>query len=571
MKTKLLIVPFLLLTGVVFGQEKNISDEDKKTLLGNANKDFVELEKEYTSKLAVYEVEKKKFEELVKEVNLNTAPQFLNEIQTQQQTTKTLNNELVEIIKKYESYKVYYTTKGLTIEEIKEIFVPNKNIVAITDTAVPTKIVTYFGENETIDHEILKDKSGKEVDVIKKVLSTEGKDHYFGDITIPQKGAKFFFYESNKNKVFTRTANSFKFKKVDVKICDGYFSDIVLHVEDEKGNTHIFNNQVGISILFFTSHGNRKFLYYTHSEKKDGSGIYEDKQLDNFYIKLTDVFSYSYDIGNHYIPLELDVKLPADTIDNKDSNVKYKIQQKTSLEKIVELRAYSDFLALFGEAENGLVQIDGKATFYLFPYPYSFFGSKKTLGQIEYLPTISPYVNYSRFENISRYAKIENLERLESLGLIEKRYLTMGVEGDVLKWQHKNSPVKLSLYGFINYNIAEINNGTEDKKDIKDIKSLGFGGGLHLSTKRFNNFGFDYKIELSEFDYENHNGEGFPINKIPVLRNEAEVFYHPNGNPNSAIFVRLINYNYRGRANDQAFYQFQFGYKFAIGNRTVSK
>jgi hypothetical protein len=81
-----------------------------------------------------------------------------------------------------------------------------------------------------------------------------------------------------------------------------------------------------------------------------------------------------------------------------------------------------------------------------------------------------------------------------------------------------------------------------------------------------------YKAELSWFDYKNFNDyDNIALpDKIPVFRNEAEIFYHPNGNPNQAIFTRLITYNYMGSENNQAFYQFQFGYKFAIGNRTTN-
>ncbi|WP_440066284.1 hypothetical protein [Tenacibaculum discolor] len=59
--------------------------------------------------------------------------------------------------------------------------------------------------------------------------------------------------------------------------------------------------------------------------------------------------------------------------------------------------------------------------------------------------------------------------------------------------------------------------------------------------------------------------------KVPVVKNQAEVFYHPNKNPNQAIFARLVTYNYKGNESDEAFYQFQFGYKFSIGSRTVKK
>jgi len=382
----------------------------------------------------------------------------------------------------------------------------------------------------------------------------------------------------NRRNDYILSDKRFRFNKISVEVRDGYFHDIVAHVDDDQGNTHIFTNQIGLSVLFFSSYGDTRFMYYSYSEKKNARGSYSDAELSTLYIKLTDIFAYTYEVGNHYIPMELKLKLPDDIKDNKYSNVKYKILQKTTLEKIVELRAYSDFLALFGNADNGLVQIDGKATFYLFPYPFRILKSEKVLGQIEVLPTLSPYTNYSRFEDKSRFVSTHTDPSLgttipQSLSLIEKRFLTMGVEGEIFKWQHKSAPVKLSFFGFVNYNISEINLGTEEDKEVEQVKSMGHGFGLHLGTKRFNNFGFDYKAELSWFNYHNFNDyEDIKTDfVVPVFKHQAEVFYHPNGNPNSAIFVRLVTHNYTGPEIDEAFYQFQFGYKFAIGNRAVNK
>lgn len=313
----------------------------------------------------------------------------------------------------------------------------------------------------------------------------------------------------------------------------------------------------------------RKNSYNAYAE-------YTDDKMKYVYISLSDVMNYNYKVGNHYIPHDIALELPTKPEENKTGNAIYQIKQETYLEKILELRAYTDFLTLFGDSQNGLAQIEGKAKFYLFPYPFRFLGSKRTLGQIEYFPAVSPFVNYSRFEKDSRYVKTvfenENFIVKNDIDLIEKRYLMMGLDLEILKWQNKNAPVSLSLYGLLNYNISEMNINILSDTITKSVKAMGFGGGLHLSTKRFNNFGFDYKAEFSWFDFQNFNTYQNimlpPI--IPIFRNEAEVFYHPNGSPNQAIFARLITYNYLGKTNDQSFYQFQFGYKFAIGNRTVN-
>ena len=43
------------------------------------------------------------------------------------------------------------------------------------------------------------------------------------------------------------------------------------------------------------------------------------------------------------------------------------------------------------------------------------------------------------------------------------------------------------------------------------------------------------------------------------------------GKPNQAIFARLRTFNNSAPENNEAFYQFQFGYKFSIGTRAVKK
>ncbi len=470
-----------------------------------------------------------------------------------------------------------------------------------TEPSTEPQVYTYFGENQIINHDVFNSKTA-EAQILKEMLMDKGEESYLGDITIPKDGQQFYFYKYHSEEVANdwikleryneeklRTKTSFKFKKLDVEIRDGYFYDIRTFIETDDGNIHVFTNQVGLSLLFYSQQGKRKnLLRYEYSLRENiPDKEYTDDKMEGLYIKVTDVMGYSYKPGNRYIPHDLILELPKNDTDNKSTNAQnratYQIKQETHLEKILELRTYTDFLALFGKSDNGLAQIEGKAKFYLFPYPFRFFGSKKTFGQIEYFPSLSPYVNYSRFEDGTRYVdKVQSLpnidanvryEPVKNLDLVEKRYLSMGVDFEIFKWQHKNAPVKFSIYATFNYNLSEVNMGDDSNKISRNIKAFNRGGGLHLSTKRFNNFGFDLKAELTWYDYKNFNDDTDFIlpDEIPIFRNEAELFYHPNKNPNQAIFARLITFNYAGRSNNQAFYQFQFGYKFAIGNRTVSK
>ncbi len=296
--------------------------------------------------------------------------------------------------------------------------------------------------------------------------------------------------------------------------------------------------------------------------------------MTDLYIKLTDVFIYNYRVGSRYIPSDLVITLPAENTILEKAQI-YHIKEETHLEKMVELRAYTDFLAMFDDASNGLAQIEGKAKFYLFPYPFRFLWSRKTLGQIEYFSSLSPYISYSRFESGNRHTSLTD----PSLTLIQKRFLSMGLSMDVLKWQHKNSPLCLIAFAEAGYNVTQLNLTDPDvgDADIHNVKAFSYGAGALFSSKRFNNFGFHYKTSLLFFNYKGYNdfsqneaAQNMIAEIIPTFRNEAEIYYHPNGGPNQAIFARLVAFNHQG-SNPGSFYQLQFGYKFAIGNRVVNK
>ncbi|MFC0427607.1 hypothetical protein [Chryseobacterium scophthalmum] len=320
------------------------------------------------------------------------------------------------------------------------------------DNAKDTNVYMYFGENKVLKEDIFKNKNDEASQILRSVINNKGKESYFGDIIVPKHKEEFYFYkyierkdikkikeefkkeqhnfnkskDSTNIKEFLKTNKfmvekkydcgdyilqpklMYKFKKLDVEIKDGYFCDIRVFVEDDEGNEHVFTNQIGISVLFFSSFGTRKMMNYKNSIRKvsyDAYKEYTDEKMKYLFISLSDVMNYNYKVGNHYIPHDIALELPTKPEENQTGNAVYQIKQETYLEKILELRAYTDFLTLFGDSQNGVAQVEGRAKFYLFPYPFRFLGSKKTLGQIEYFPAVSPSVNYSRFEKDSRYVQ----------------------------------------------------------------------------------------------------------------------------------------------------------------------
>ncbi|KAF9660461.1 hypothetical protein HBA12_09605 [Tenacibaculum mesophilum] len=434
---------------------------------------------------------------------------------------------------------------------------------------------SYFNENIIISEDINgAERTSREKKVFNQVLKQVNQEAYFGDITIPKEGQEFCFYKKkssndtiNKSDPVRLPLKKYKFKKIDIEIRDGSLADIQVLVE-HKGSMLLFENYVGVSFLRYGYWASENFLFY--SQKQPTTNV-DEKEFENLRIRLSDVLMYKYKIGNNYIPHDLTLELPKEDIDGNKTNLTapatYQIKQDTYLDKIVELRAYTDFLALFGESDNGLVQLEGSAKFYVFPFSRQIFSSSM---QYEFLKSITPYVHYAKFEEDKGLVTATGGVIGNTLDLVEKRFLTVGGEVNLLEIYQKNYPMKMNFFGTVDYNLTRVQNDTQG---VENLKALSYGGGISLSSKRFNNFGFNYKLGLHWFDYKSYNGSStIDLDfKVPVVKNQAEVFYHPNKNPNQAIFARLVTYNYKGSESDEAFYQFQFGYKFSLGSRTVKK
>ena len=446
---------------------------------------------------------------------------------------------------------------------------------------------------------------------------------YLGDITIPKDNQVFYFYKytSSPLKVKIKTISkdssryskkkpdkikittyvkrndtvfenkkikhkkeftpskteTYRFKKLAVEIRDGNFADIKAYVETEDGNLHIFENQIGVSLLRFSTYGKNNYLFYKHTithSYNNSEGKYSENKMKDLYVKLSDVMVYDYKIGHRYVPHNLIIELPTNEVQNNTTSATYKIQVETNLDKVVELRAYTDFLSLFGDTENALMQIEGRAYFFVAPFPVALFGNAN-LMEVEFIKKLSPYVNYSRFEDEAKYFEMplfpSTLNKNNALGLLEKRYLTMGLEGNLVQLSSKDFPLNLILFGNLSYQLTE----TLVENEVYHLKAAAYGPGIKLVFKRFNNFGFTYSSSFMWYDYGNFNdgllGGIAEYPKFRVYSNEVEVYYHPSNNSNQAVFARLRTFNNSELNADEAFYQFQFGYKFAIGNRTIKK
>ncbi|MCC9066213.1 hypothetical protein [Flavobacterium piscisymbiosum] len=141
----------------------------------------------------------------------------------------------------------------------------------------------------------------------------------------------------------------------------------------------------------------------------------------------------------------------------------------------------------------------------------------------------------------------------------------MGLNINVLSFKiRKEFPFDINFYGATRYLISDIM--TPDST-VVNYKSLGIGGGISLEFKRYNNFGFTYSAELTNYNSKSFNEIDGIINpqSFLVFQNKAEVYFFPGETKQQAIFLRFKTFNNSEKDNNEAFYQLQFGYRFSIG------
>ncbi|NIK93086.1 hypothetical protein GZ212_13060 [Mangrovimonas sp. CR14] len=573
MKNHFLLGMFLFLSFInLYSQEKTftvICEEKIKEL----NSKYIETHESYQA--AVNELDS-----LKQQMDVAIDDQLLEAIKkanTEKQDYCDSLNNIVTLFKSHEA------VCGIDDEKLKELLGDSdisefETECGGTQSSEEISVYLYYGKDKVINEDIFDD-NNKETEVIKSVLSAEVEDNYLADITIPKDGEEFNFYKYSGKDFNAMPDVFYKFRSVHFEISEGVFADIRAIVETEDGNLHIFENEIGVSILKFSTVGKKNYLFYRHSIRKGvPNKKYQEDKIKDWSVKLSDVLVYNYKLGSNYTPSDLVLELPVKDAEgnqtNKQGPATYKIKENTQLSSIVELRAYTDFLALFGDSDNGLVQFEGKANFYINPYPLALFGNAN-LVEFQFFDKVSPLVNYSRFDEDTRYIETAydsvsgNYMFNRELDLVEKRYLTMGIDLNIFKFKKKGLPVCLDLFGTLNYQLSEL----KMDENLTHLKAVSYGPGARLRFKKFNNFGFYYTLNFSWYDYGNFNEISelnFP-KKFRVFRNEFEVFYFPNKNPSQSIFLRLRTFNNSEPKNNEAFYQFQFGYRFSVGAKAVKK
>jgi hypothetical protein len=557
-----LTIIIILLFGInSFAQTKDEAKSDLEKLSKEFTilKDSVSTQDGELSKLKTEITSNSNIEEVTSKIKTR--------LEENQKTIKKLDDNYREFI----SFKSYFLSKKILTEKVIDSIYNHKYTLSEkaknkeeNNNAEVYKTYLYFGKNQIIIDTLLFTKDKKVRQILESVFSKESET-YLGDVIIPQENQNFKFYNNSRE----LTDTIYKFKSVSFELNDGFFTDIKVLVLDENGSEHLFENKASVSVINYSHVAPRNYLFYKHPTNQ--KQIVNIAEFENLRIRLSDVLMYISKPGYNYIPNDFTMELPTKDEDGKFLNIntpiKYEIKENTSLQNVVEFRAYTDFLGLFSDSPNGIVQFQGKGDFYIFPFRTNF----KNLD-LRLLDKISPFVNFSRLDADVREVKTtinpltNTITVNRNLDLIQKAYLEMGSKISIFNIKFKKeAPFRLIGYVPIQYQIADIKINNE----FQNIQAFVLGGGLNFEFKRFNNFGFNYSVDLSKYRFKNYNtltNFESPDN-FCVFNNQAEIFYHPSDDKNQSIFLKLKTVKKLGEAD--SFFQLQFGYRFSIGIANV--
>ncbi len=531
---------------------------------------------------------KKEFE--LAEQNLEKAKDSLNKLSSS--LSPSLNTFYGEVVKKkgktdslYKASKViwaFYAQKGVNKDSLNSFFEIPENYTSIEvkkEKKPENEVFLLFGD----DRLVLKEKVIKDSlvsDIFRNVLKSDSESH-LGDFWFPKNGQQIpitrLIKKCEKNLVGQKKDTTCEdkidikylgFDKVEIDLYEGSLIDIKIYLKDKKGSIHLFENRRSISLLHYTSTSQKFYL------KNKAQQTYRDqrRKYNKYELRLSDVLRYFSKPGRNFIPDDQSFTFPITNKDgktNKDAPNVYELRQSTSLENVLDLRAYTDFLGLFDETPNGIALFEGQADFFVNPFrtagtPFFFF--KK----------VKPYVAYARLDDDDRFLELSEIDTTTNtrmisnrLDHIQKSYLDMGVKFDVVNFTlGKEYPFEVSLYSVARYQVARIKT---DTLNTFNYKTLGAGAGVNFEFRRFDNFDFSYSMEFSRYNQDSYNNiEGIiEPDDFWVFRNEAEVSYYPASSKNNAIFVRLKIFDDLDSEEGSNFFQFQFGYKFTVGVQKV--
>lgn len=520
-------------------------------------------------------------------------PKFDDVIRESLNELSALGFEVYATSRKIDAINKLYLEQGISQKELDEFCgdcklpddfaIDNINdIPNLNQEEFEEKIFLLFGTDRLIEKEqIFNNETANEV--FTSVLGTESRLH-LGSFWIPRDKEKIQVTTKNYRKELKKELNKkdennnsvggireLEFDHIDLELFEGNLVDIKVHLR-KADKIYIFENQRAVSLLRYTLHSEKVYLKNTSKQ------TYEDRTDDyqDYQVRLSDVLRYISQPGRNYIPDDQNFSFPMNIKDNKensDSATIYELHQDTSLQNVLDLRTYTDFLGLFGDDPNGVTQIEGDASFFIAPF------SIGRSAPIFLFKKIKPYVSYARLDNENRSLDTEmsndSIRLVNRLDNLQQSFLDLGVVVDVFSFKlNKESPFETNLFASLRYQLADIESPIFE---TDNYSTLGTGMGLNFEFRRFENFKFNLSTEFTYYNQDSYNSitiddpnlTFFDSREFWVQRTEAEVSYFPGNSRRNSIFLRVRVFNDLETENDANFFQLQFGYKFNLGLQRI--
>ncbi len=277
--------------------------------------------------------------------------------------------------------------------------------------------------------------------------------------------------------------------------------------------------------------------------------IYDIKN-NNRFLRLTDFLQYLPKIGQNFLPDDIDFTLTkADTLKQK------LLTAGVDLNSFIELQINTDFLSIFNNQPNGLIQTEAKTRFLLYTVP-----NQKNGYSFNYLEASFKYSKFdSKFEFLEINDSIEPIyfDSRNRLLLNQYSFLNLGLKLNIYKIKYPRFLFEFNIG--LKYDLTNIN--YSKPTDRKQIDLFSFFSEVQFGVLRSKNFGFNTGfIALGQF-ISNRNIEIVRPTTMGYFIPSFSAFYYPKDDKSNKIFLEFRTMTDFGTAQ---FINFQVGYSSKI-------
>lgn len=315
--------------------------------------------------------------------------------------------------------------------------------------------------------------------------------------------------------------------RVYITIGSGTISTI--NVDSDRGI--FYNHDAGISLPHFYEREEDKLCDYTK----------------NKCIRLGDFLSYKQDYGYRYMPSDTAFYLEVTTSTGSSLKV---LSISNNANALFDARVYTDFLGLFGNEANGVVQTEIASRIQL---------NTQNMRNTKWywVSYIKPSLKYARLDNQFQTIDI-NQDTVNRVSLYRQANFTFGSMINLIKYNHQEVH---NVYFDLGYFASST--ALTDKKNNAVISHLPIVE-AGWTLRRISQLGIDVNAAWIPYFISGRNDiKNTSLN--PFWRFQFTISWNPVQFKKSAFFLRYTH-NYFINIPNSSFSQLQFGYSFNIND-----